>query len=52
MILMTFYIVEKDQAFLHFHKNHLVLVCGAVQMFEDFIMSKGKIKAIIRNTAA
>lgn len=52
MILITLYIAEKGQAFLHFHKNNLVLVCGPVEMFEDFIMSKGKINAIIRKTAA
>lgn len=44
MILMTLYIAEKGQAFLHFHKNHLVLICGPVEMFEDFHNEQGKNK--------
>lgn len=47
MILMILYIAEKGQAFLHFHKNNFGLFCGPVEMFEDFITSKGEINALI-----
>lgn len=42
---MTLFIAEKGQTFLYFNKkNHLVLVHGPVEMFEDFINGQGENK--------